>query len=282
MAYVTAQHLKYQYPGSSDLALNDISFSVRPGEFIGIVGKNGSGKSSLCQAIAGLIPNFYKGAYGGKLLIDEMEVRGADAGALCSKVGIVFQNPFNQVTGAKLTVYEEIAFGLENLGIPREEMKRRMEEAMELLHISQYKERYPFDLSGGQMQRMAIAGILAMRPEVMVLDEPVSQLDPQGRREVFEAVRLLSRQGITIFMAEHNMEQIADFSDRIILLHEGRLVCADTPRAVFSRDDLAQYGVQPPVFTRLARNAGVRLEDGTYPVTLEEAEELFAAKRRME
>lgn len=281
MAYVTAQHLKYKYPGSSRLALNDISFSVKPGEFIGIIGKNGSGKSSLCQAIAGLIPNFYKGAYGGKLLIDEMEVRGADAGALCSKVGIVFQNPFNQVTGAKLTVYEEIAFGLENLGVPRKEMKQRMEEAMELLHISQYKDRYPFDLSGGQMQRMAIAGILAMRPEVMVLDEPVSQLDPQGRREVFEAVRLLSRQGITIFMAEHNMEQIADFSDRIMLLHEGSLVCMDTPRSVFSGEELAQYGIQPPVFTRLARDAGMRMKDGTYPVTLSEMKELFAARQSM-
>lgn len=282
MAYVTAQNLKYKYPGSSKLALDDISFSVRPGEFIGIIGRNGSGKSSLCQAIAGLIPNFYKGAYGGKLTIDGMEVRGADAGALCSKVGIVFQNPFNQVTGAKLTVYEEIAFGLENLGVPREEMKRRMEEAMELLHISQYRDRYPFDLSGGQMQRMAIAGILAMRPEIMVLDEPVSQLDPQGRREVFEAVRLLSRQGITIFMAEHNMEQIADFSDRIILLHEGRLIDIDTPRAVFSRSDLAQYEVQPPVFTRLAGDAGMRMQDGAYPVTLSEMKELFAAKRCME
>lgn len=278
MAYITVEHLKYKYPGGGQLALDDISFSVKPGEFIGIIGKNGSGKSSLCQAIAGLIPNFYKGAYGGRVMLDDIEIRGADADVLCSKVGIVFQNPFNQVTGAKLTVYEEIAFGLENMGILREEMKVRIEEAMSLLHISEYKDRYPFDLSGGQMQRMAIAGVLAMRPEVMVLDEPVSQLDPQGRREVFEAVRRLSRQGITIFMAEHNMEQIADFSDRIALLHEGRLVAIDTPAAIFSRDDLSQYEVQPPVFAKLAKNIGIRMEDGAYPVTLEETKKLFAKK----
>lgn len=275
MACVTAEHLKYKYPGSKTLALDDISFSVAPGEFIGIIGKNGSGKSSLCQAIAGLIPNFYKGAYGGKLLLDDMEIRGADGDALCSKVGIVFQNPFNQVTGAKLTVYEEIAFGLENMGVPREEMKKRIAEAMELLHIFRYKDRYPFDLSGGQMQRMAIAGVLAMRPQVMVLDEPVSQLDPQGRREVFEAVRKLSGQGITIFMAEHNMEQIADFSDRVMLLHEGKLVAMETPSVLFSRDDLSAYGIEPPVFTRLARALGLRKADGTYPVTLAETKTLF-------
>ncbi len=276
MAYVTAEHLKYKYPGSDALALDDLSFSVEKGELIGIIGKNGSGKSSLCQAIAGLIPSFYKGAYGGRLLLGDLEVRSADADELCSKVGIVFQNPFNQVTGAKLTLYEEIAFGLENMGIPRPEMKERVEAAMAFLHISEYRDRYPFDLSGGQMQRMAIAGILAMRPEIMVLDEPVSQLDPQGRREVFAAVRSLSRQGITIFMAEHNMEQIADFSDRVMLLHAGRLVAMDTPSRLFSRDDLEEYGVCPPVFTRLARALGIRKADGTWPVTLAEAKELLS------
>lgn len=276
MAYVRAEHLKYRYPGREKLALDDISFAVSPGELIGIIGSNGSGKSSLCQAIAGLIPGFYKGAYGGKLLLDDLEVRSADADSLCGKVGIVFQNPFNQVTGAKLTVYEEIAFGLENMGLPRAEMKRRIVEAMELLRIAAYRDRHPFDLSGGQMQRMAIAGVLAMRPEVMILDEPVSQLDPQGRREVFEAVRALSRNGITIFMAEHNMEQIAAFSDRVMLLYEGKLVAMDTPAALFSGTDLQAYGVEAPVYTQLARMLGLRRDDGNYPVTLEETQALSA------
>ncbi len=280
MAYVTAEHLKYKYPGGKGLALDNISFSVERGEFIGIIGKNGSGKSSLCQAIAGLIPHFYKGAYGGRLLLGNMEVRRADWDALCGRVGIVFQNPFNQVTGAMLTVYEVFASGLENLGVPREEMRRRIDGAMELLHISGLKDRYPFDLSGGQMQRMAIAGVLAMRPDIMVLDEPVSQLDPQGRREVFEAVRELSRQGITIFMAEHNMEQIADFSDRVMLLYEGRLAAFDTPEKLFSRADISDYEVELPVFTRVARDLGLRDEDGAYPVTLSSVKKLFWESRK--
>jgi energy-coupling factor transport system ATP-binding protein len=232
MARIVIENLKYKYPGTEKLALNDISFTIEPGEFIGIIGRNESGKSSLCQAIAGLIPNFYKGAYGGRVFVDDMEVKKVGVEDLCETVGIVFQNPFNQVTGSKLTVYEEISFGLENMGIPREEMIKRIDEAMELLDISKFRDRYPFDLSGGQMQRMAIASIIAMKPEVILLDEPTSQLDPQGREEVFQAVQKLSRQGITIIMVEHNMEKIAAYSNRIALLDDGKLIDIDTPQKI--------------------------------------------------
>lgn len=273
MARIEIEHLKYKYPGGAKLALDDISFCVEPGEFIGIIGRNESGKSSLCQAIAGLIPNFYKGAYGGKVLIDDVEVKKVEVDQLCEKVGIVFQNPFNQVTGSKLTVYEEISFGLENMGVERGEMKQRIDAAMELLDISKYKNRYPFDLSGGQMQRMAIASIIAMKPEVIILDEPTSQLDPQGREEVFQAVQKLSKQGITIIMVEHNMEKIAAYSDRIALLNEGKLIAIETPQNIFSRDDLIEYGVETPVFTQIGQKLGLKNEKtGCYPVTLEEAE----------
>lgn len=280
MAEIIIEHLKYRYPGSSKLALDDISFTVKSGEFIGIIGRNESGKSSLCQAIAGLIPNFYKGAYGGKVLIDDLEVKMVDVDEVCQKVGIIFQNPFNQVTGSKLTVYEEISFGLENMGIPKEEMVQRIDEAMELLDISKYKDRYPFDLSGGQMQRMAIASIIAMKTEVIILDEPTSQLDPQGREEVFQAVQKLSRQGITILMVEHNMEKIAAYSDRIALLEEGKLIAIDTPQKIFSREDLHQYGVEAPVFTQIGRKLNLNNEvTGCYPVTLEEIKPVINAGR---
>lgn len=280
LARIEIEHLKYKYPGETKMALDDISFIINPGEFIGIIGRNESGKSSLCQAIAGLIPNFFKGAYGGKILIDELEVKKVEVDELCEKVGIVFQNPFNQVTGSKLTVYEEISFGLENMGISREEMKQRIDEAMELLDISRYRDRYPFDLSGGQMQRMAIASIIAMKPEVIILDEPTSQLDPQGREEVFLAVQKLSKQGITIIMVEHNMEKIAAYSDRIVLLENGKLIDIDTPQRIFSRDDLEIYGVEVPVFTQIGRKLGLKEEKtGCYPVTLEEAKALFGSER---
>lgn len=280
MASIVIEHLKYKYPGSKELALNDISFSVKSGEFLGIIGRNESGKSSLCQAIAGLIPNFYKGAYGGVVFVDNIEVKNVSVDELCKKVGIIFQNPFNQVTGAKLTVYEEIAFGLENLGIERKEMIRRIDEAMKLLDISQYKDRYPFDLSGGQMQRMAIASIIAMKPEIIILDEPTSQLDPQGRDEVFQAVQTLSKQGITIILVEHNMEKIASYCDRVVLLDEGKLIAIDTPEKIFSRDDLEDYGVEVPVYTKVCKSLGLRDElSGCYPVTLEGVKELFYERK---
>jgi energy-coupling factor transport system ATP-binding protein len=159
---------------------------------------------------------------------------------------------------------------------PKEEMLRRIDEAMELLDISKYKDRNPFDLSGGQMQRMAIASIIAMQPEVIVLDEPTSQLDPQGREEVFQAVQKLSKKGITIFMVEHNMEKIASYSDRVLLLNEGKQIAFDTPQKIFSRDDLELYGVDSPVFTKICRGLGIKnTVTGCYPVTLEEAKDLL-------
>jgi len=276
MARIVIEHLKYKYPGTNKLALDDISFTIEPGEFIGIIGRNESGKSSLCQAIAGLIPNFYKGAYGGKIFIDDMEVKKVGVEELCETVGIVFQNPFNQVTGSKLTVYEEISFGLENMGIPREEMIKHIDDAMELLDISKYRDRYPFDLSGGQMQRMAIASIIAMKPEVILLDEPTSQLDPQ-------AVQKLSKQGITIIMVEHNMEKIAAYSDRIVLLEDGKLIDIDTPQKIFSRDDLDEYGVEAPVYTQICRELGLKdRSSGYYPITLEEAKRILSGDRKGE
>ena len=156
----------------------------------------------------------------------------------CRKVGLVFQNPFNQITGAKLTVYEEIAFGLENLGISQQEMNRRVENIMELLRIDDIRNASPYDLSGGQMQRMVIAGTLVMQPDIIVLDEPTSQLDPQGAKEVFSAAEALKQQGKTIIMVEHKMEKIAQYSDRVMLLSGGSLIDFDTPQCIFSREDL--------------------------------------------
>ena len=197
---------------------------------------------------------------------------------MCRTVGLVFQNPFNQLSGARDNVYEEVAFGMQNLGVEREEMKRRIQWALELLDIWQYRDRNPFDLSGGQMQRVAIASILVMRPEVIVLDEPTSQLDPAGSEEVFRAVEKLAKSGITILMIEQKMEKIASYCDRILLLHEGKQIAFDTPQKVFSLDDLEEYGIQPPAFTRICRAAVFSFKDGTYPVTAESAAEFFHGK----
>jgi energy-coupling factor transport system ATP-binding protein len=253
---------------------------VDEGEFIGIIGKNSAGKSTLCQAIVGLVPHFYKGAYGGKVLVDGLEVRNHTIADISLKVGMVFQNPFTQVTGSKMTVYEEIAFGLENLGIPRMEMIDRVDYVLNLLNIEQVKNHNPFDLSGGQMQRMAIASIIAMKPEIIVLDEPTSQLDPVGSEEVFQAIQNLSSQGITVILAEHKQEKVAQFCNRVLLLNDGKVVDFDIPEKVYSRDDLMTYGVTSPVYTRVCKALDVK-KPGTdyYPVTLEDAE--MALKGRM-
>ena len=280
MKKIIVEGLKYKYPLSDTLALDDLSFEVNEGEFIGIIGKNSAGKSTLCQALVGLVPHFYKGAYGGKVIVDGLEVKSHSIADIALKVGMVFQNPFTQVTGSKMTVYEEIAFGLENIGLPRSEIIERTDYVLDLLKIEQVKDHNPFDLSGGQMQRMAIASIIAMKPDILVLDEPTSQLDPAGSEEVFSAIQNLSKQGITVILAEHKMEKVAQYCDRVLLLNDGKMVDLDSPAIVFSRKDLEDHGVRAPVFTRVCKALGVKKADSDdYPVTLEDAEKVL--RRRM-
>ena len=275
---ITVEKLRYRYPHTKELALDGVDFSVEKGEFIGIIGENGAGKSTLSQAIMGLVPQFYKGAYGGKIMVDGLEAGKTPVAQLCGHVGLVFQNPFNQLSGAKDNVYEEVAFGMQNLGVPAEEMKKRVEEALKLLDIWQYRDRNPFDLSGGQMQRVAIASVLVMRPDVMILDEPTSQLDPQGSDEVFQAVEKLTNSGITILLIEQKIEKMAAYCDQILLLHKGKQIAFDTPQKVFSLKNLEEYGILAPAFTRICKAEQVTLPDGTYPVTVEEAAGVLKAK----
>lgn len=279
MSVITVENLRYRYPHTKELALDGLDFSVEKGEFIGIIGENGAGKSTLSQAIMGLVPQFYKGAYGGMVTVDGIEAGKTPVAQLCGHVGLVFQNPFNQLSGAKDNVYEEVAFGMQNLGVPAEEMKKRVEEALKLLDIWQYRDRNPFDLSGGQIQRVAIASVLVMRPDVMILDEPTSQLDPEGSDEVFRAVETLTGSGITILMIEQKIEKLAAYCDRILLLHKGKQIAFDTPQKVFSMPDLNDYGIQAPAFTRICKAEQVTLADGTYPVTVKEAAEVLREKR---
>lgn len=271
MSIIQVEALKYKYPDTEKLVLNDISFSIEKGEFIGLVGRNTAGKSTLCFALTGLVPHFFRGAYGGKVIIDGMEVKKHDISDIVASVGLVFENPFSQMTGSKYTVYEEIAFGLENLGLDREEMIKRIENSLQLLNISEIRDKNPFELSGGQMQRVAIAGVIAMKPKVLILDEPTSQLDPQGSEEVFKVVENLTKEGITIIMAEHKLEKIAQYASRVLLIDNGMLIDFDTPQKIFSRDDLLDYGVAAPVVTRVAKKLGMKSSvTGEYPITVNE------------
>jgi energy-coupling factor transporter ATP-binding protein EcfA2 len=275
MAEIIVQNLKYRYPKTSKIVLDDVSFSVEKGEFIGVVGRNGSGKSTLLLALNGLVPNFFKGTFGGRIEIAELGLPDSDLSEVASKVGLIFQNPFTQMTGAKTTVFEEIAFGLENLGLPREEMMVRVDEIMRELDIIELREKSPFALSGGQMQRVAIAGVLAMQPDVILLDEPTSQLDPQGTRAIFEIVEKLKNKGLTIIMVEQKMEMIAEYSDRVLLMSDGKVVDFDKPERIFSRADLADFGLAAPVYTKVAQALGLKDSAGNFPVRIEALERLL-------
>lgn len=277
MAFLEVEHLKYRYPHTKRLALDDISFTAEKGEFIGIIGENGAGKSTLSQAFCGLVPQFYKGAYGGKVTVDGIVAATTPTAELCKKVGLIFQNPFNQLSGAKDTVWDEVAFGLENFGVPAEQIHERLDKVLHQLDIWQFRDKNPFDLSGGQMQRVAIASVLAMEPEILLLDEPTSQLDPQGSEEVFYTVELLAKTGITIFMIEQKMEKLASYCDRILLLHEGKQIAFDTPEKIFSRSDLADLGICPPYATRYCKEQNILRPDGTYPVTVADVQKLVTA-----
>lgn len=267
MSLIEVKDLKYRYPGTTQLALDGVSFTVEKGEFIGIAGENGAGKSSLSQALLGLIPQFYKGAYGGSVTVCGMDARSTPVSELCRHVGLVFQNPFNQLSGAKDTVYDEVGYGLQNLGFPPEEIRTRVESVLRCFGIWEYRDRNPFDLSGGQLQRVAICSVLAMKPDVLILDEPTSQLDPEGSEEVFHTVDELTKMGITIIMIEQKIEKLAGYCDRVLLMHQGHVVDYDTPRRIFSREDLYDLGVNPPAYTRFARTNALVFEDGTLPVT---------------
>ena len=280
MPIIKIENLKYKYPNTDRLALNDISLSIEKGEFIGVVGANGAGKSTLCQAMIGLVPQFYHGAYGGKVQVKDHLAEKVPVQELCEDVGLIFQNPFNQLSGARDTVYGEVAYGLQNLGVERTDMKSRIEKVLKQLDIWQYRDRNPFDLSGGQMQRVAIASILVMQPEVIILDEPTSQLDPEGTEEVFRVVDQLSQTGKTIIMIEQKLEKMAKYCDRLILMQDGKVVDFDTPEKIFAREDLYDMGVEPPAFVRISKLCGLANPDGTWPTTLEATAELFEKQEK--
>ncbi len=277
MAFVNLQNLAYKYPLTKTNALENINLQVREGEFVAVIGPNGAGKSTLCYALAGFVPHFFKGEISGEIEVDGRKSGESTLDEWVLNVGLAFQNPFNQISGAKYTVFEEIAFGLENIGVPRDEMKTRVEEAMSLTGISDLADRSPYSLSGGQQQRVALTSILVMRPRLLVLDEPTSQMDPIGTREVFGVVRRMAEEGMTVVMVEHKMEWIAHFADRVIALKEGQIFLEGTPGDVLTSDVLIENGFGISRYTSVAREAKKQglWKKEKLPVTLDEAVEGF-------
>lgn len=278
MAVIELHNLTYTYPITHKPALRDIHLEVEEGEFLAVIGPNGAGKSTLCYTIAGFVPHFFKGKLEGRVRVGGIKTSDAHLNDFVQKVGLVFQNPFNQISGSKFTVYEEIAFGLENRGVPREEMRQRIAQVMELTGIQDLGERSPYALSGGQQQRVALASILVLQPEILVLDEPTSQLDPIGTREVFQVIKDMSRQGMTIVMTEHKIEWVAEFADRVLALSEGEMLMVGSPQEVLTSELLPEHNIGISRYTAAARQAAQeRLWPAgrPLPVKLDEAVEGF-------
>lgn len=268
MEIIKAKKLKYDYlkydengqASESQTAVEDVDLDIRPGQFISILGHNGSGKSTLAKHMnALLIPTE------GTIWVDGMDTAmEPELWKIRQKAGMVFQNPDNQIIGT--VVEEDVGFGPENLGIPTEGIWSRVNKSLEDVGMTAFRYRSPNKLSGGQKQRVAIAGVMAMQPKCIIMDEPTAMLDPNGRKEVLEAVHELNRQeGITVILITHYMEEVID-SDRVFVMDQGHVVMQGTPREIFSRvEELKVYRLDVPQVTLLAyelKKAGIPLPDG--------------------
>ena len=242
---IDVKNLSFRYKESQEYYdVTDITFHVKRGEWLSIVGHNGSGKSTTVRLIDGLLE-----AESGELVIDGQRLTEENIWNIRRQIGMVFQNPDNQFVGA--TVEDDVAFGLENQGLSRQEMQKRVEEALDLVGMLDFKKREPARLSGGQKQRVAIAGVVALRPAILILDEATSMLDPEGRRELIETVKGIRKDyDMTVISITHDLEEVA-MSDRVLVMKKGKIESTSSPRELFSRNDLDQIGLDDPFSNQL-------------------------------
>jgi len=280
MSYIEMNDIVYHYPLQKKAALRHVTLNLERGKFYGIIGENGGGKTTLCNLIRGLVPHFYNGKLKGTCLIDGKDIRDLDLDDLCVKIGYVFQDPFTQISGVKETVFEEIAMGLENLGVPKAEMVERVKAVCHQVGIEDLIQKNPNALSGGQRQRVAFASIIVMNAETLVIDEPTSQLDPDGTRSVFAIIDTLRNSGKTIILVEHKIDLIAKYCDEIIVMEGGEVAFHGPTAEILANPEIENHGVMMPqaaVFGHAMEAAGKPL--GRIPVTVEAAVRL--AKERM-
>ena len=242
---IDVKNLSFRYKESQEYYdVKDITFHVKRGEWLSIVGHNGSGKSTTVRLIDGLLE-----AESGEIVIDDQRLTEENVWNIRRQIGMVFQNPDNQFVGA--TVEDDVAFGLENQGLSRQEMKKRVEEALDLVGMLDFKKREPARLSGGQKQRVAIAGVVALRPAILILDEATSMLDPEGRRELIDTVKEIRKDyDMTVISITHDLEEVA-MSDRVLVMQKGEIESTSSPRELFSRNDLDQIGLDDPFSNQL-------------------------------
>ena len=275
---VRVSDLHYAYPSpianaSAEWILRGVDLAIARGEFVALMGPTGVGKTTLCLALNGIVPQSTGGRIRGDVWVEGLNTKRTPVPQLAQRVGMVFQEPETQLFN--MTVEVEIAFGLENLGLPPVQIQERVEWALSLVGLNDFRDRSPFHLSGGQKQRVAIASIMAMRPKILVLDEPTANLDPAGKREVFAVVRRLRQEhGITIVMVEHESEPIAEFADRVVVLDEGQVVLDGPPTEVFAQvERMHSIGLAVPQVSELGYRLNQQFGTGYAFTRLDEAYE---------
>ena len=274
---IEVRNLKYKYDSESEnYTLNDVSFQVKKGEWLSIVGHNGSGKSTTVRLIDGLLE-----AESGDIIISGDKLTAENVWEKRRQIGMVFQNPDNQFVGA--TVEDDVAFGLENQGLDYDLMVERVQQALELVGMQDFKEREPARLSGGQKQRVAVAGVVALRPDIIILDEATSMLDPEGRLDLIQTVKKIKDSNqLTVISITHDLDEIA-LSDRVLVMKEGQVESTATPRELFSREDLEELGLDQPFVNQVKvalRQSGLSMPD-SYLTEKELQDQLWALLSKM-
>ena len=274
---IEVRNLKYKYDSESEnYTLNDVSFQVKKGEWLSIVGHDGSGKSTTVRLIDGLLE-----AESGDIIISGDKLTAENVWEKRRQIGMVFQNPDNQFVGA--TVEDDVAFGLENQGLDYDLMVERVQQALELVGMQDFKEREPARLSGGQKQRVAVAGVVALRPDIIILDEATSMLDPEGRLDLIQTVKKIKDSNqLTVISITHDLDEIA-LSDRVLVMKEGQVESTATPRELFSREDLEELGLDQPFVNQAKaalRQSGLPLPD-SYLTEKELQDQLWALLSKM-
>ena len=267
---IKIRDLTFYYGDASRPALQDVNLDIEDGEFVLVTGPSGCGKTSLCRCLNGLIPHFYGGEIAGGLEVQGLDVMRHTTRELATRVGMVFQDPENQLVS--MDVQREVAFGLENLAFPRDVMAKRVEEALDTLGISGLRHRQVHELSGGEKQKVVISSVLALHPDVLVLDEPTSELDPKGAEDVLSIVRRLNDElGITVILVEHRLDRVVHLVDRMIVMDKGKIIADGNPRAVLSNGDITSIGAGVPPIVRIVqrlRDNGVNVDN--IPLTVKE------------
>jgi len=270
MALIEFKNVSYKYPKSDRFIIKDINLEIGSGEFVLLIGPTGCGKTTLCRCMNGLIPHFYPGEFLGDVIVEGENTRNVQTNLLATKVGMVFQNPENMLFS--LNVEKEIAFGMENLAVPREEMKKKIDELMSLFDIEHLRDRTPYELSGGEQQIVAIASVLALNPKILVLDEPTANLDPLTAMEIIKLLHKLNKEkGITIILVEHRIELILPIATRVILMNDGQIIADAEPKEIIKSNVLEEIGVNIPSIVSLFKELRKKHREITIPLSIQEA-----------